>query len=119
MSYQVKSARCLLLISLLAVVWMATLSSWQPLNHISDKLRHGVAFLLLAGLIFQSFQTLSTVKRLWLIAILALSIECLQLLTPNREFHWDDFAASFAGGVTLELILFSIGYFQANQKNKK
>ena len=89
---------------ILGIGWVATFSAWQPLQMLDDKVRHIVAFFVLAGASFCAFPQLRLTSRLAALLLLGFAIETLQLLTPNREFHLDDLAASFAGACLFEFI---------------
>ncbi|GAA4649081.1 hypothetical protein GCM10023116_13550 [Kistimonas scapharcae] len=95
-------ARCLLLVALAVIGWIATFSPWQPFAGVSDKLRHVAAFLLLTALVWQSFPAWSATRRITVMVLLALGVELVQTLTPTREFHLDDLAASVAGTLLFE-----------------
>jgi len=97
-------ARCLLLVALAGIGWIATFSPWQPFAAVSDKLRHVAAFLLLTTLVWQSFPACSATRRITVMVLLALGVELVQTLTPTREFHLDDMAASVAGAILFELV---------------
>ncbi|WP_211829157.1 VanZ family protein [Kistimonas asteriae] len=101
---RVVMARCLLLVVLPVIGWLATFSPWQPFMQFSDKLRHIAAFLVLTGLIWQSWPAVPVHRRLLLMVALGLGLELVQTLTPTREFHLDDLAASVMGAVVFEAL---------------
>ncbi len=104
-------ARLALIAVLMVVLWNALFTSWQPLDFMGDKLRHIMAFLGLSFFAVISFPESTTGTRLGVMAVIALGIEVAQLWAPGREFHLDDFAASFLGSCLFELIRRTVTQF--------
>ena len=111
-------ARVTLLVLLLITGWLATFSNWPLIEHINDKLQHIAAFFALAGAVFFSFPRTALRYRLGALLFLGLALEAIQLLIPHREFHLDDWAASFAGACLFELIYTLFRLFRNRMANR-
>jgi VanZ family protein len=93
------AARVMLLITVVSILWLA-LTPNPPSNQLFDfdKLNHGLAFFVLAGLMEYAFPNLGAwgVKLLPLVAF-GLVIEMLQFWIGYRYFEWMDLVADGMG----------------------
>ena len=93
------AARVMLLIAVASILWLA-LTPNPPSSQFFDfdKLNHGVAFFVLAGLMEYAFPNLAgwAIKLLPLVAF-GLAIEMLQFWIGYRYFEWMDLVADGVG----------------------
>ena len=91
--------RVALVAALISVSTLAVIPLSQALaQELSDKLAHGLAFLVLAFLADRSLPRIAFVP--WIAAgllVYGLAIELIQARLPYRTFSWADFAADAAG----------------------
>lgn len=85
-------------ICLVAIEYLATTSiEIQPIQNSWDKANHFIAFITLYVTLSFGYPKLDVFKKILILLVFGIQIECVQYFLPNREFSLLDIVADGVG----------------------